>query len=543
MMTRCDMAHGIKMRLMVTWVAAIRPSLQRNFLGCLLSVLALQGASVFAADTLRIGSKRFTESYVLGELLLRTASAQGAAEHKQGLGNTGILVAALRSGAIDLYPEYSGTVAREVLKMAGNPALDEINRSLAPLGLAASIPLGFNNSYALGVREDLAAKLGIRAIGDLAAQPALKFGLSHEFLARQDGWPGLARAYALAGVAPAGLDHGIAYEALAAGRVDVIDLYSTDAKIARYRLRVLADDRGYFPRYEALLLHRVEVPARFPAQWQALRSLQGRVDEARMIAMNAVAELEGGSFAQAAASFDAANGASVGAAKAGATNGDGTTNGTMSGTTPRRGLFEALFADDLWRLTREHLLLVFGSLAASILAGLPLGVLAAKKPGSAQAIFAVVGVIQTIPSLALLAFLIALMGSIGIWPAAVALFLYALLPIVRNTHAGMLGVGEGLRQAAIALGLSTRDRLLTIEMPLARPAILAGIKTSAVINVGTATIAAFIGAGGYGERIAAGLALNDNTMLLAGAVPAAVLALLIQGGFEWMERLWRVPGR
>ncbi len=483
----------------------------------------LGAGAAFPAETLRIGSKRFTESYVLGELLLRTALTQGAAEHKKGLGNTGILVAALRAGAIDLYPEYSGTIAREVLKMDGNPTQEELSRGLAPLGLSASIALGFNNSYALGVREDLAAKLGVRTIGDLARQRSLKFGLSHEFLARQDGWPGLTRRYGLAAAAPSGLDHGIAYEALAAGRVDVIDLYSTDAKIARYKLRVLADDRGYFPRYEALLLHRADVPVRFAPQWQSLQTLAGRIDAEHMIAMNAAAELDGRTFAQAAAMFGGEQ--------------------ALPGAAPKAGFFEALFAADLWRLTREHLLLVFGSLAASILAGLPLGILAAKKAACAQPVFAVVGVIQTIPSLALLAFLIAFMGSIGTWPAAVALFLYALLPIVRNTHAGMLGVGEGLRQAAVALGLSGRDRLFAIEMPLARPAILAGIKTSAVINVGTATIAAFIGAGGYGERIAAGLAINDNTLLLAGAVPAALLALLIQGMFEWLEHLWAIPGR
>ncbi|MFM9968129.1 MAG: glycine betaine ABC transporter substrate-binding protein, partial [Burkholderiales bacterium] len=258
-----------------------------------MAILSQVAVPVHAEETLRIGSKRFTESYVLGELLLRTASPHGAALHKQGMGNTGILVAALRGDAIDVYPEYSGTIAREVLKMQSNPSLEELNRNLAPLGLAASVPLGFNNSYALGVREDLAAKLGISAIGDLAKSTSLKWGFSHEFLARQDGWPGLSKAYGLQTVSPSGLDHGIAYEALAAGRVDVIDLYSTDAKIARYKLRVLDDDKRYFPRYQALLLHRAEVPARFPKQWRALESLKGRIDEPGMIAMNAAAEIEG----------------------------------------------------------------------------------------------------------------------------------------------------------------------------------------------------------------------------------------------------------
>ena len=193
-------------------------------------------------------------------------------------------------------------------------------------------------------------------------------------------------------------------------------------------------------------------------------------------------------------------------------------------------------ASDFWRLTREHLMLVVVSLVVSMCLGIPLGVLAARHPALGQGVLAAVGVIQTIPALALLAFLIAALGTIGTLPALVALSLYALLPIVRNTHAGLTGIRPGLLQAAQALGLSARDRLLAIELPLAAPSILAGIKTSAVINVGTATIAAFIGAGGYGERIVQGLALNDRTLLLAGAIPAAVLALLAQGAFEWSER-------
>lgn len=476
-----------------------------------------------AADTLTIGSKRFTESYILGELLLRAATPHGAAVHKSGLGNTAILYAALRSGAIDVYPEYSGTIAREILELDGNPGIAELNRSLAAVGLAASVPLGFNNTYALGVREELAARLGLNSIADLARHPGLRLGLSQEFLARKDGWPGLAQAYGLALFAPVGLDHGIAYEALARDQIDVIDTYSTDAKIARYRIRLLADERAYFPRYDTLLLHRADTPQRFPRQWQALAALQGTIDARRMLRMNAAAETDGRSFAQAAALYfqDSAQ------ATAGA---------------PPRGFVEVLLAPDLARLTREHLLLVFGSLAAGIAVGVPLGVAAARRRALAQPIFAVAGMVQTIPSLALLAFLIALMGTIGTLPAAVALFLYALLPIIRNTHAGVLAVGDGLRQAALALGLSTRDRLLWIELPLARPAILAGIKTSAVINVGTATIAAFIGAGGYGERIAAGLAVNDKLLLLAGAVPAAALALLIQGLFDLLE-WWLDPRR
>jgi osmoprotectant transport system permease protein len=480
-----------------------------------LPLLALLLALPAQADTLRIGSKRFTESYILGEVLKRQVEGITAVEHKPGLGNTGIVFAALKAGSIDLYPEYTGTIAKEILKLDGNPDLDRINRALVPQGLGVAVRLGFNNSYALAMREDRAQALGIRTLSDLAKRPGLKLGLSQEFIGREDGWPGLKAAYKMSYATPSGLDHGLAYEAVAAGRIDVMDVYSTDAKIERYALRVLQDDRKYFPGYEAVLVYRLAVPKRFPEAWRALQALEGRIDERRMIRMNAAAEVEGKTFAEAAALSDAEGGPQRAA---------------------RRNFLGALFGPDFLRLTGEHLLLVFVSLVASIALGVPLGVAAAKLPKTEQAILGTVGVIQTIPSLALFAFLIALTGTIGTWPALIALFLYALLPIVRNTCTGLTGIVRGMRQAAMALGLAPRDRLWLIEVPLALPSILAGIKTSAVINVGTATIAAFIGAGGYGERIASGLALNDNVTLLAGAIPAAALALLIQGAFEFGER-------
>jgi osmoprotectant transport system permease protein len=173
-------------------------------------------------------------------------------------------------------------------------------------------------------------------------------------------------------------------------------------------------------------------------------------------------------------------------------------------------------------------------------AGVPLGVWAARSRAAAQPILALVGAIQTVPALALLAFLIPLLGMIGTVPALAALFLYSLLPIVRNTYGGLTDIAPHLRESAIALGLPPGARLRRIELPLASRAILAGIKTAAIINVGTATIAAFIGAGGYGERIVTGLALNDHAMLLAGAIPAALLALLVHGAFELLDR-WLIP--
>jgi osmoprotectant transport system permease protein len=446
---------------------------------------------------------------------VQSAQRAGArAEHRPGLGNTAILFEALKGGAIDAYPEYTGTIAAEILKSESTPGLAEINARLAPLGLAASIPLGFSNSYALGMREDEAAKLGIARISDLAKAPQATLGLSHEFLGRRDGWPGLKAAYGLP-QQPRGLDHGLAYEALGARQVQAIDLYTTDAKIARENVRVLDDDRRFFPRYDAVILHRIDAPARHPAAFAALAKLAGTIDEAAMRRLNARAELDRIDFPAVAKEY---------------------LEGVRAA--PARGLWSALFADDFARLAAQHTGLVFGSLLAATITGIPLGILAAKVRWVAQPVLAFTGIAQTIPSLALLAFLIPLTGMIGAVPALVALFLYALLPIVRNTHAGLLGVSEGQRDAARALGLKPATTLARIELPLAAPTILAGIKTAAVINVGTATIAAFVGAGGFGERIAQGLALNDHQALLAGALPAAGLALLVHGAFELVE--WRM---
>ena len=484
----------------------------------LLFAIALLHANAVLADsaTLTIGSTRFTESYILGEIVAQTAAPHARVLHRQGLGNTAVVFEALKAGAIDVYPEYLGTIDAEILKNSRPADLAAMQSQLAPLGLAISVPFGFQNGYALAMRADQAGLLGITRIGDLVRHPDLKFGLSHEFLGRADGWPGLAARYALP-QRPLGIDHGIAYEALAAGRVALIDIYSTDAKIAALKLKVLQDDASYFPRYDAVLLHRSDLPQRFAAAWQAISRLEGRIPATRMIAMNGEAELGGRAFTAIAADFVKPQ-----------------TTQTPQG---RAGFVDRLFADDLGRLARQHLLLVLVAVGAALAVGIPLGAAAAARPWLEQPVMAVVGLLQTIPSLALLAILIPLLGDIGTVPALVALSLYALLPIVRNVTTGLQQIPLGLRMAGTALGLTPWQRWMSIDLPLALPVILAGVKIAAVTTVGTATIAAFIGAGGFGERIASGLALNDHAALLAGAVPAAAMALATQWLFELLDRL------
>ncbi|HEY2189276.1 MAG TPA: glycine betaine ABC transporter substrate-binding protein [Caldimonas sp.] len=496
-------------------------------LAAVLLTFARTAAAADPAAPLVVGSKRFTESYILGEIVTQTLVAAGRpASHKAGLGNTGILEQALASGAVDLYPEYTGTIVRELLKREGNPSLDELNRWLAPRSLKAGVPFGFNNTYALAMTAAKARALGISRISDLfkPAAAQLTLGLSHEFLERADGWPALQQAYGGHPGAPVGLDHGLAYDAVAAGRVDVIDVYSTDAKLGRLGLTVLDDDRGFFPKYDALVLMRAGVDA------APLARLAGTIDAATMIAMNGEVELDGKSFAETARKF-LAGGFAASAAPRAASGAAAAASGR-----PAASLVERIFAPDFARLAGEHLLLVFGSLVLAVAVGVPLGVAAWRWPASEAMLLGAVAVLQTIPSLALLAFLIALLGSIGVVPAVIALFLYALLPIVRNTHAGLRAVSGGMADAALSLGMTARQALVHVQLPLAAPTLLAGVKTAAVINVGTATMAAFIGAGGFGERIVAGLAVNDSRVMLAGALPAAALALLVQAAFDFAER-------
>jgi osmoprotectant transport system permease protein len=492
-------------------------------LACL-AVVLLSVVTALATDAsapLRIGSKRFTESYILAQLLAQAAAPQlaQAPQVKQGLGNTAIVYEALRSGSIDLYPEYAGTIALEILKSSAPMSLDAMNRALAPLGLGAAIPLGFNDGYALALRGADAARLGIRTLSDLARHPELRLGLSNEFIGRADGWPGLAQRYGFK-QRPTGLDHGLAYDAIAAGQIDVMDIYTTDARIAHLGLAVLQDDRNYFPRYDALVLYRLDVPQRFPPAWKALQALQGRIDEASMIAMNARAELQGVAFDAIARDWLAR-----------------TSNPTQAGAHP--AFAARLFGPDLGRLTAQHLGLVVVSVLLAALVAIPLGVLSFPHPRTRALLLGMTGLLQTVPSLALLAALIWLLGVIGVVPALVALTLYALLPIMRNCVTGLGEVPDGLRDAATALGMTNAQRLRSIELPLALPTVLAGIRIATSIGIGTATIAAFIGAGGFGERIVTGLALNDGELMLAGAIPAAALALASEALFELSERWLR----
>lgn len=475
---------------------------------CLAALLA--GSA--AAEPVRIGSKNGNESYLLAEMAAQLLESEGfEVQRRFGLGGTLIAFDALVAGGIDLYMEYTGTLSQAILKLPHNANRLDINRLLAAKGLRLLPPLGFNNTYAIAVRRRHAEALGLRSIGDLANHPHLKVAFSHEFLERPDGWPGLSQAYGL-GLEVTGIEHALAYQAIADGAIDVTDAYSTDGELLRYDLVQLRDDRRFFPQYLAAPLVRTDLGDEAMA---LLRSLGGALNDDRMQALNAAVVVDGRSFAEVAAGF-----------------------------LGERGVQAGVQPDDLWSSlaanTAQHLKLTFSALVAAVAVGLTLSLLIFRRAVLARAVIYACGLLQTVPSIALLALMIPLFG-IGAASAVVALFLYSLLPILRNTVSALCSIDPTLLRVAGALGLSRPEQIRHVYLPLSMPTVLAGIRTAAVINIGTATLAAFIGAGGLGDPIVTGLALNDVSFILQGAVPAAILAILTELAFEALERTL-VPG-
>ena len=481
---------------------------------CLCAVIAcgaLLSVSAAAADRIVVGSKIFTEGYVLGELAAQSleASQPGVpVERKLGMGSTGVLFQSLNSGAIDVYSDYTGTLAEAILKNPQLRSVPDIQAALLKIGIVISAPLGFDNTYALAVPEDFARREHLRTISDLARLHAtVRAGFSYEFMDRQDGYPGLVARYHL-GLDPAHvsrMEHSLTYQAIEQGAVDVIDVYSTDAKIRKFKLRVLEDNLSYFPSYQAVWVARAAFVAQYPVQWRALRRWEGRIDATTMQDLNAQVDIDKRSVAQVVAGF--------------------------RGTT----VHSQTLAAQIGRRTLEHLWLVGVSLAFSVFVGIPLGILAVRHRRTGQVILTVSAITQTIPSLALLCFLIPVFG-VGTKPALAALCLYSLLPVVLNTFTGIRGIDPRHLENARAFGLTPGQVLRRIVLPLASPALLTGIRTATIVSIGTATLAALVGAGGYGVPIVSGLSLNDVPTILTGAIPAALMAWAAHAGFNLLGR-------
>jgi osmoprotectant transport system permease protein len=476
-----------------------------------------------------VGSKGFTESVILGDVLAHVARAQGAkAIHRDQLGGSQVLWKALESGEIDAYVDYTGTIREFLSELLPDETMlhseADIRDALAKRNIVMTDRLGFNNTYALGMRESVAARLNMTKISDLKDHPNLKLGLSDEFMERRDGWLMLPHKYRLPKMDVRTMDHNLAYRGLENDAIQLTDLYSTDAEIKSYNLRVLEDDLAFFPKYYAVILMRADLQQRAPKVFDAFRKLENAIETDAMMAMNASVRLDRELESNAAAHF---------------------LNETLGFSIPLQGLDAASawkrMGARLARTTAQHLYLVAVSLIVSILVGIPLGIVSVRYERIGHTILAVVGVIQTLPSMALLVFMIPFLG-LGALPAIAALFFYSLLPIVRNTYTGIQQIPTATMESAQVLGLDGNARLKLIELPLAMPSILAGIKTAAVINVGTATIGSLIGAGGYGEPILAGLRLASIPLILQGAIPAALMAIAVQFAFGYLEKRLVSPG-
>ena len=498
-------------------------------------LLALAPSVAQAQGKIVVGSKNFTESHLLGEMIAMMIEARTGleTEHRSGLGGTLVCWTALQRGEIDVYPDYTGTGWSIVLKepdKVADPlrAFLHVQQRYAELYDVAWLqPFGLDNTYAIAVREELAGRMNLRTISDLASHAdELRAGFSIEFMNREDGWPGLARHYGLEFARLRALEHGLAYEAIAAGEIDVIDAYSTDGKLLRYPLRVLADDRGFFPPYNAAPLVRGETLRAYPEIREALAPLAFAIPDSTMIRLNHAVEEGGRSFREVARGFLIERELLE-------------DDGSRPGRRARADLMA--FVRSRIRPTLElgwqHLQLSLLAVLLAILFAVPAGIAVAHSRLGERIALGGASVIQTIPSLALLAFMIAIPGlGLSVRSAITALFLYALLPIMRNTVTGLRSVDAELIDAASGIGLTRRQILTRVRLPIATSTIMAGVRTSTVISIGVATLAAFIGAGGLGEPIVTGLYLNDTRLILAGAIPAALLALLADWLLGLVER-------
>ena len=503
--------------------------------GCAAATSAAQ-----APDTVRIGSKNFTEQEILAELVAQLIERHTdlRVERTFGLGGTGVCHAALVAGELDIYVEYTGTALLNVLKHEVRTNADDVYQIVAKayrerFELEWLPPMGFNNTYAITVRAAHADEYGWQAISDLAnVADRLSAGFTAEFMERPDGYPGLRSTYGFDLGRTADLDPGLMYKALADGQVDVICAFATDGRIAAYNLRVLLDDRSFFPPYDAAPVIRGVLLRDHREVRNALAALAGTISDQTMRRLNYAVDELGRTPSSVASEWIESRAVGI-------------PQSTVGATTPQMdgvvGFWETVATRraELWQKVLEHLGLTALAMAIAILIGVPTGIIIHRHRAALPFVLGVTEIVQTIPSLAMLAFLFAVYGILGMTPAVTALVLYALMPIVENTFTGLKELSPEIIEAADGVGMSGRQRLWMVELPLALPMIVAGIRTSTVWTVGIATLSTYIGAGGLGDFISRGLARNDPRLTLLGAVPAAMMAVVLSLGIRLVERRLR----
>ncbi len=517
------------------FLKAVRPLIL--LLSLLLTQLSL------AQDEVVIGSKTFAESRILAELMAQMLEVHTdlGVVRRFGLNGTMVCFEAIDSGQLDIYPEYTGTGVITILKRSGDFRSPLRTFLVAQRGFKKDYdliwlsPFGFNNTYVMAVREEYAKEHSLETIGDLKkVENEIRAGVSHEFLNRPDGFPGLSKSYGINFPRASGIEHGLAYQAIGNGKIDLIDGFSTDGELLRYKLKGLEDNKNFFPPYQAAPLVRGDILRSHPEIGTVLNRLAFKIDDKTMQKLNYMVQEEDRSIPNVVSEFLLEKGL-IDPAQAPKTQNSGQQKGFW-------GFMMGRMKKTL-ELTRRHIFLAMTSLILAILVGVPVGIVITRYDRLAQPVLGAAGVIQTIPSIALLAFMIPIPGlGLGVRSAIAALFLYALLPIIRNTYTGIKEVDQGLLEAARGTGLSDRQLLTIVELPLATHTIMAGVRTSAVINVGVATLAAFIGAGGLGDPIVTGLQLNDTELILSGAIPAALLAIVVDQSLGVVEKVLSPKG-
>jgi osmoprotectant transport system permease protein len=509
-------------------------------LGAILFCACIGPPSASANSTIIVGSKNFLENRLLAEIFAQLIEAQTTltVERRLGLAGTQICFQALTTAGIDLYPEYTGTGLVTIL---GEPSMhdpiDVLNRVRGEFRKRWNIwwlaPLGFDNSYALALRRDRAHALKLRTITDLVrVAPQLKAGLGYEFIQRSDGLPGLEKYYGLKFGEVVGMQQSLKYQATDKGDVDLLDVYTTDGRLAVYDFVVLEDDRQFFPPYDATALVRGETLKQHPELGQVLSLLTNALSPERMRELNLRIQEQGEAIPQVA--YDALHTLHL------IKEEHQPTTATIKKSTSFLSYMWERRATLMVR-TGEHLGLAGMGLLLGVALAIPLAFILERWRKGAETMIRIVGMSQTIPSIALLAFMIPLFG-VGALPAIMALWIYSLYPILRNTFSGLRDAAPSVVETGRALGMTEWQILRFVRLPLAAPTIMAGIRTSAIWTVGTATLAAFIGAGGLGVPIVSGLQLADVHVILSGALPATILALVVDGLLGWIERLIRPRG-
>lgn len=490
---------------------------------CLIFLFGVIPSMGIARETIIVGSKGFSESIILEKMLkqLLIEKYDQKVDSKSSLGGTKVAFDAIKHGAIDIYPEYTGTAFQMILKLKGESHPERVHKLVSEeylnrWGIIWSRPLGFNNTYTIAVRKSDPQFRNISKISQLKALAKnLRYLAPYEFMEREDGHRRFVKTYSLEFDPDKiiSMQAGLAYAAIRDDKADLIVAYSTDGRIKAYDLKLLQDDLHYFPPYYAAFNVRQEALTKFPALKNAIEDLEGLIDENEMVHLNDRVDRLKQSPELVAHNFLVQK---------------GLLEGKVVSSKKHTGFFAFMLSKKkyLWELLLEHLQLCLFSLALAFVVSLPTGIALTRHEALGKVVFPVINTIQTIPSLALLGFFIPIMG-IGPLPAMCALFLYSLLPLVRNTYTGIIGVDKRFVEASKGIGLSDFQILMKVEIPLAMPVILAGLRTAAVIVIGTATIAALIGAGGFGDPIFRGVATVNSNLILLGAVPAALLAIIV----------------